>query len=71
MANEFSDDVSVLPGVGDGTFAATMLFAAGSRPTSLAVVDLDGNGTPDLAMGMLTTGTVDVLLRQCAAACPG
>ena len=41
-------DVTVLLGNGDGTFRAPISFAAGERPVSQAVADLDGDTIPDL-----------------------
>ena len=46
VANFLSGDVSVLLGVGDGTFAAQQRFAAGSAPASVSIGDLDGDGAP-------------------------
>ena len=62
VANISSDDVSVLLGFGDGTFAAEQRFAAGDRPFSVAVGDFDGNGTPDLAVANFSSDAVSVLL---------
>ncbi|MCH8147560.1 MAG: VCBS repeat-containing protein, partial [Planctomycetes bacterium] len=45
-----SDDIAVLLGVGDGTFAAAVHYAAGNRPTSVAIGDLNGDHVPDLAV---------------------
>ena len=42
--------VSVLLGMGDGTFAAPLNSAAGRAPGSLAIGDLDGDRIPDLAV---------------------
>ena len=41
VANYNSDDVSVLLGNGNGTFAADVLYAAGDRPFSVAVIITD------------------------------
>jgi len=50
MANEGSDDLSILFGRGDGTFEPETRVPAGAAPVSLAVVDLDGDGAVDLAV---------------------
>jgi hypothetical protein len=42
--------VAVLLGNGDGTFQAPQEFAAGLRPTSVAVGDFTGDGIPDLVV---------------------
>jgi hypothetical protein len=42
--------VSVLLGNGDGTFRAAVNYAAGIRPSSVAVGDFNGDGFPDLAV---------------------
>ena len=61
-ANEFSDDVSVLLGNGDGTFQAAVSFAAGDGPQSVAVADLDGDTVPDLVTANTGSDDVSVLL---------
>ncbi|MCH8149575.1 MAG: VCBS repeat-containing protein, partial [Planctomycetes bacterium] len=50
VANRFSCDVSVLLGVGDGTFAVAVNYGAGDWPRSVAIGDLDGDQVPDLAV---------------------
>jgi hypothetical protein len=44
------DNVTVLLGNGDGTFGPPNVYAAGITVSSLAVADLDGDGTLDLAV---------------------
>src|SRR5207248_3170830 len=59
----FSDNnVSVLLGKGDGTFAAPVSFAAGKSPTSVAMADFNGDGKPDLAVANGGDRNVSVLL---------
>jgi hypothetical protein len=53
--------VSVLPGVGDGTFDPRMDFAASRNPSSVAIVDLDGDGRPDLVTSDVVANTVSIL----------
>ena len=50
VANFAGDNVGVLLGNGNGTFQAQQTFStgAGSRPTSVAVADVNGDGKPDL-----------------------
>jgi len=55
--------VSVLLGNGNGTFANRQTFSAGPNPYSVAVADVNGDGTPDLIVANNTSpGTVSVLL---------
>jgi VCBS repeat protein/FG-GAP repeat protein len=55
--------VAVLLGNGDGTFqAATEYLSGGAYPYSLKVVDLNGDGRPDLVAANSFSGTVSVLL---------
>jgi streptogramin lyase len=42
--------VSVLPGNGDGTFAAAQTFPAGHSPQNFVVADVNGDGVLDLAV---------------------
>src|SRR5229473_3580212 len=63
-ANWSSASVSVLMGVGDGTFAPERRFAVGNQPVSLTVGDFNGDGVLDLAAGISDSGfgSVSVLL---------
>ncbi|MHC4219824.1 MAG: hypothetical protein ACYSU7_15390, partial [Planctomycetota bacterium] len=64
VANVWSDDVSVLLNLGDGTFAAAVAYAAGDGPKSVAIGDLDGVNGPDLAVANWHSDDVSVLLNQ-------
>jgi hypothetical protein len=48
-----SNSVSVLLGLGDGTFAAERRFGVGVFPDAVAVGDFNGDGRPDLAVAAL------------------
>ena len=50
VANDGSDNVSVLLGNGDGSFQAARNYAAGAYPRSVAVGDFNGDGQHDLAV---------------------
>jgi VCBS repeat-containing protein len=56
------DTVSVLLGNGSGSFGTATSFAAGTRPTSVAVGDVNGDGKPDLAVANADSANVSVLL---------
>ena len=64
VANNTSDDVSVLLNQGDGTFAAALAYDAGNGSRSVAIGDLDGVNGPDLAVAINNIHTVSVLLNQ-------
>ena len=50
VTNAESQTVSVLLGLGDGAFAAHREYMTGPLPTSTAVVDLNQDRHPDLAV---------------------
>jgi hypothetical protein len=52
--------INVLLGHGDGSFAAALMFAAGSVPSSVAVGDFNGDGIADLVVTSFSD--VEVLL---------
>ncbi len=57
-----SPQLSVLVNQGNGTFAGEKDYALPDAPVSLAVGDFNGDGIPDVAVGM--SGGVDVLFGQ-------
>jgi type II secretory pathway component GspD/PulD (secretin) len=54
--------VSILLGVGNGTFGATTNFPAGNGPTSIAIADFTVDGFQDLAVTAQTDNAVALLL---------
>ena len=50
VANRDGNNVSILLGIGDGTFQSAMNFDAGNSPSAVALGDFDGDGEIDLAV---------------------
>jgi hypothetical protein len=64
-----ANSVSVLlnttaPGATTPSFAPQQTFATGSVPSSVAVVDVNGDGSPDIITANGSANTVSVLLNQ-------
>ncbi len=69
IANEDSDDVTVLLHVGAGNFVQDRIPAAvGDAPHSVAAADLDGDGDQDLAFAHPNSDNVTVLKNNGSAA---
>jgi len=66
IANEDSNNVTVLLGDGTGRFTAApgSPYHTGNSPTSVAVADMNGDGRPDLAISNATDDTITVLLNS-------
>jgi hypothetical protein len=63
-ANEWSNTVSVLRNLGDGTFADQVAYPTECRPQSITAADVDGDGHVDLIsanVGPFGTGNISVL----------
>jgi hypothetical protein len=60
--DDFSDNVSVLLGNGDGTFLSAVNYGAGYDSESVAIGDLNGDGYLDLAVANQWSDNVSVLL---------
>ena len=63
-ASHVEDSVAILLGLGGGSFAPPLLFAANDDPESIVVDDFDGDGDQDVAVlnDVLDPGLVSVLL---------
>src|SRR5262249_53691823 len=66
VANTYSDSVSVLIGIGDGTFQPAQTVEVRRGPQSITVGDFNGDGVPDLAVssGSLLLGNGDGTFRR-------
>jgi hypothetical protein len=62
VANNGSDNVSILLGTGMGSFSTATNFGAGISPSAVAIGDLNGDGKPDLAVANAISNNVSVLL---------
>jgi len=62
VANEGSNNVSILLGKGDGTFQAAVDYGAGSNPSSVAVGDFRDDGKLDLVVANDGSDNVSILL---------
>jgi len=62
VANAFSNNVSILLGMGDGTFNAAVNYGTGTYPLSVAAGDFNRDGNPDLAVANWSSDNVSVLL---------
>lgn len=71
VANELSDDLSVLLGKPDGSFLLAASYAAGDQPVSIATADFDGDVITDLVVANLSSNNVSVLLGNEDTSNPG
>ena len=62
VTNSENSTVSVLLGVGDGTFQNQVTYAVGHDDLGIVIADFNGDGIPDLAVANEEDGTVSVLL---------
>jgi len=62
VSNNGSDSVSILLGIGDGTFSAASNFNTGAGPRGLVAADFNRDGFLDLAVADETSGKIVILL---------
>jgi hypothetical protein len=65
-ANRSSNDISVLLGNGNGTFAKAVNYSAGTGgpdPVSIIAADVNGDGKPDLIVADLGTKSISVFIN--------
>jgi hypothetical protein len=62
VANSGDGTISILLGIGDGTYQAQTTYKTGSGAYSVAVGDFNGDGNPDLAVANFSSNTVSILL---------
>jgi hypothetical protein len=63
VANLEGNGVSVLLGIGDGTFATKAGYGTGSYPRAVVIGDMNLDGRPDLAVTNSGSNSVAVLLN--------
>ena len=62
VANSGSDNISVLLGTGNGSFAAALTIAVGDSPHGLTAADVNRDGKPDVVVANSGSDTISVLL---------
>ena len=61
-SNFSSNDVSILIGNGDGTFAGERRFSVGDSPSAVSAADLNGDGIVDVVTANVGSNDVSILL---------
>lgn len=62
LANTSANDVSILLGNGDGSFAAPVDYPVGNFPAAISTADFNRDGNPDLAVVNHADSSVSILL---------
>jgi sugar lactone lactonase YvrE len=62
--SDLGNDVSILLGIGNGTFHPAVYYGAGSGPVTVAVGDLNGDGKLDLVLADYDANSVGVMLGK-------
>jgi len=63
LADFQNNEVAVINGNGDGTFANAVDYPAGKQPAGIAVGDFNGDGYPDLVVSNQASSNIQVLLN--------
>jgi Ca2+-binding RTX toxin-like protein len=63
VANATDNNVSILRGFGNGTFAAPVAFDVDANPQSLTIGDFNADGKQDIAASNLSENSLSVLLN--------
>jgi hypothetical protein len=64
VANRLDDTVSVLLGIGDGTFLPREVYPVGNLPSAIVVTDINGDGIPDIITVNSGDNTISVLIGK-------
>jgi hypothetical protein len=64
LVNTDSNNLSVLPNNGAGSFGGASLFNVGTAPDHLAAADLDGNGSKEIVTVNKDSDNISVLMNQ-------
>jgi hypothetical protein len=62
VANQATDDMTVLPGLGTGGFASALTFPGGDGPSAVAIGNFDGDSRQDLALTNEISNNVSIYL---------
>ncbi len=72
LANQDTNNISVLQNLGDGTFGPPQLQSVGTNPETLGMADFDGDGLQDLATANRDSSNVSILINMtCEMSAPG
>ena len=64
VANIATDSVSILLGVGDGTYGPQQQISVGDAPRGIAVLDVDGDGDIDIVNTNSNSSNMSILLND-------
>ncbi len=68
IVNNGSANVSVMQGMGDGTFGISSIFTVGSGPKAVAIADFNNDNKPDMAVANTSAGTISILINTSTGA---